>query len=418
MGDIAGVKTVRRLASFGTPPVPRAGEIWRYGLGMPLQISEDRIAMVLNIRRDNMPYVDFEAGADAVLFGSLVGKPLTLEISRNHVEPDPQSGEDLVIVKYPATGGFVPAGARLPDGSPHPHSGTGFGIIHAIGFPLPTTDPRMRLRLPAGYHEFAELHQYRTEGRNLMIESTRRYRPGALPAGVSHRGTSFTTAIPDGVDLLFGMRDLRGATGVARWKRDGPGWLPVEFHRVPGTKSSIEPSLVRDVDGSYLFCTRGERRDSIHAINVWRSLDCREWQRIIHQNWMIGRGPVTVNSAADGTPYVAANPLLEGQEHYAYGQRGVLQIWPLTRSREGLQDPIVVCDGPREFGESPSGRGWYIDHPSGQTLRLGNGEWRHLLVYRVADRGEVTDGTDPVEVTGCHVSEVVSGGGPLAPWVF
>ena len=92
-------------------------------------------------------------------------------------------------------------------------------------------------------------------------------------------------------------------------------------------------------------------------------------------------------------------------------------IWPLNPSRDGLEDPIVVCDGRKQFGESPSGEGWYIDHPNGQTVRL-EGRWRHLLVYRVADRGEVKDGTDPVRSTGCHVSEVFSRGMAQAPWIF
>jgi hypothetical protein len=211
------------------------------------------------------------------------------------------------------------------------------------------------------------------------------------------------------------MQDQSGNSGVARWRRYGAGWLPAEFSRVDGADNSIEPSLVRDVDGSLLFCARGKSEDSIHSIMVWRSVDGEEWECTINAEWTIGRGPVTVNRAADGTPYVAANPLLQGQEPFAWGERGVLQIWPLNPARDGLLDPIVVCDCMREFGESPSGEGWYVDHPSGQTVRLG-GEWHHILVHRVADRGEIKDGTGPVGETGCYVSEVLSGGDMVAPW--
>ena len=412
---VTGINWIR---AFKVPPVQRAGETWRYGLGLPLQISGDRVALMLNLRRDGMPYVDFEAGADVAILSELGGEPVeTLELSRNHSEPDPVSGEDREVVKYPADGGFVPAGARLPDGTPHPHAGTGFGIIHAIGFPLPHTDPAKRLRLTGKRLEFAELQQYASGGGGIKITGTKRFQPGALPAGVSHAGTSFTAAVPDGPDLLFCMQDQSGISGVARWMRGEDGWLPTGFSRVDGADNSIEPSLVRDTDGSLLFCARGESEDSIHSIRVWRSADGEEWERTINAERTIGRGPVTVNRAADGTPYVVANPLLEGQEPFAWGERGVLQIWPLNPARDGLLEPIVVCDGEREFGESPSGEGWYIDHPNGQTVRLG-GEWRHILVYRVADRGEVKDGTDPVDVTGCHVSEVISGGETKVPWTL
>ena len=415
-GGIAGITG---LSTYRIPPGQPAEEVWRYGLGLPLQVSRDQVAIILNIRRDKMPYVDFEAGSDAVVLSGIPDEssPST-ELSRNHREHAHGAGE-LVIVKYPTTGGFIPAGSKLQDGSSHPHAGTGFGIIHAIGFPLTTLDPRKRLRLPEDHYEFAEIQQYRIEGRRLTVERSDRYQPGTLPAGVSHRGTSFTAAVPKGLDLLFGMQNLDGTSGVARWVRGDRGWLPAEFHPVSGAGDSIEPSLIRDNGGSYLFSARGESGDAIHAIRVWGSPDCLDWESMIDDPWMIGRNPVTINRAADGTPYIAANPFLRDRhEPYRYGERGVLNIWPLDSSRRKLKDPISVCDGDKHFGESPSGRGWYIDHPNGQTVRLADGRWRHILVYRVADRGEVSYGTDPVPVTGCHMAEVESRGEVTPSWVF
>jgi hypothetical protein len=413
-----GITGTRWIAAFKVPPVEKAGEVWRYGLGLPLQVADDRMAIILSIRRDFMPYVDFEAGADVVELSDPWGdRYTTLELSRNHLEPDPRNGEDREIVKYPTTGGFVPSGAMLEDGSPHPHAGTGFGIIHAIGFPLPHLDPTRRLRLDRDWFEFAELQQYGHENGRFVIRKNRRFKAGGLPAGVSHGWTSFTAAIPDGQDLLFSMRDMNGASGVSRWKRGDDGWLPVEFHRVPGAEGSIEPSLVRDVDGSFLFCARGDTEESIHSIRVWRSMDCISWDMIVNSEWTIARSPVTVNTAADGTPYVASNPMVEDRERFAWGERGILMIWQLNPRRDDLEDPIVVCNGSEEFGESPSGEGWYIDHPNGQTLLIG-GRWRHVLVYRVADRGEVKDGTSPVEATGCHLAEVTSSGENLPAWGF
>jgi hypothetical protein len=157
-----------------------------------------------------------------------------------------------------------------------------------------------------------------------------------------------------------------------------------------------------------------ETEESIHSIRVWRSTDCASWESIIDSEWTIARSPVTINLAADGTPYVASNPLVEEQERFAWGERGILQIWPLNPQRDGLEDPIVVCDGREDFGKSPTDEGWYIDHPNG----LLGGKWRHVLVYRVADRGEVKDGTAPVEAAGCHLVEVISSGESLPTWRF
>jgi hypothetical protein len=103
---------------------------------------------------------------------------------------------------------------------------------------------------------------------------------------------------------------------------------------------------------------------------------------------------------------------------YTYGERGTLKIWPLTSSRTGLRNPILVCDSRGEFGPSLSGQGWFVDHPIGATVRLGDGAWRHILTYRVADRGEVTLGTGPAHTTGCHMAEVSSTGEPFPPWRF
>ena len=73
---------------------------------------------------------DYEVGGDVILFddisGSISSTPMA--VFRNHEERNPHSNppnQPSIMVKYPMRGGFVPFQAKLSDGSPHPHAGTG-----------------------------------------------------------------------------------------------------------------------------------------------------------------------------------------------------------------------------------------------------------------------------------------------------
>jgi hypothetical protein len=60
---------------------------------------------------------------------------------------------------------------------------------------------------------------------------------------------------------------------------------------------------------------------------------------------------------------------------------------------------------------------WFMDHASGETVRLADGRWHHLLSYRIMDRGEHGGGAPPPQ-TGLYLEEVASAGEPLAGWRF
>ena len=84
-----------------------------------------------------------------------------------------------------------------------------------------------------------------------------------------------------------------------------------------------EPSLIRDLDGALLFTARGAYADFNHRIRVWRSIDNgRTWNLVMDLPNARGQAPVTLNQAADGTPYIVANVL--GHE------RDWLALWPLN----------------------------------------------------------------------------------------
>jgi hypothetical protein len=142
---------------------------------------------------------------------------------------------------------------------------------------------------------------------------------------------------------------------------------------------------------------------------VWRSTDGGQtWELIVDKSDLVGGNPISVNRALDGTPYVVSNTVKEDRSY----SREVLVLWPLNAQRSGLEPRLVVRDGPGEFGR-PSTRAWKLDHPTSATLRLGDGRWRHFLIYRGK---EDPTSRGPTPQAGCYVEEVSSTGLALPLW--
>jgi len=409
----------------------------RYGGGTLFQVGPTTAAVCCSLRVEGMPVGDFEDGSDVILFDDFenLAATTTVPVSRNEKTVDSHTGRPRIIIKYPLVGGFIPLGARRQDGTPHPHAGTGFGIEQALDFPM----------LEGGYyskeHKDTEMVrmtdsvQFSFDGSAFRVEGRNRHQSGkpleATGTGWFLISPGLTPGIADGDDLLCGAFATRkdsaeyfplpAASGVARWRRTDKKWRPVHFVPVAYTEDSkvgndmrpptwAEPSLVRDIDGSLLFTARGAYGDFNNVIRIWRSNDNgRQWEVVIDRDRARGQAPITINRAADGTPYVVANRL--GHE------RDWLALWPLSDDRRELKDPIDVRNATAEFGPPPSGMVWFMDHPSGQTVRLKDGSWRHILTYRIMDRGEHGGGSPPPQ-TGYYLEDVVSAGEAIANWQF
>jgi hypothetical protein len=61
-----------------------------------------------------------------------------------------------------------------------------------------------------------------------------------------------------------------------------------------------------------------------------------------------------------------------------------------------------------------------VDHPGGRTLRLADGQWRHLLGFRILSPFEINIGLDEtvIVVPGAYLDEIVSDGDPAPEWTF
>jgi hypothetical protein len=413
-GAIAAV--TRGPADLVVPGDSSEAQVLRYGLGFPFQVAPGLAGLWVNLRVELRPVGDFENGTDVVLFDSLddISAEGAIPVSRNEWERDPETGTRRIVLKYPVSGGFVPLGARRQDGSPHPHAGTGFGVCQAISFP---TDENGLYSWATERVHGTEVHQFSYDGERFAAERSASGAGGAHPQvgetewRIIHPG--ITNAIPDGDDMLLAANVTPGKgaiCGVTRWRRADGLWRPVGLSPVtPITEAWTEPSVVRDTDGALLFSARAYG-PHINRIRVWRSQDVGEtWELVIDLPDTRHEAPISLNQAADGTPYIAANLL--GR------QRETLCLWPLNAERAGLADPLVVRDAREEFGEPPGGSTWMVDHPSGAVLQLADGKWHGVLAYRILELAEHR-GAAPPEQSGCYVEEVIFAGPPVPPWRF
>jgi len=95
-----------------------------------------------------------------------------------------------------------------------------------------------------------------------------------------------------------------------------------------------------------------------------------------------------------------------------------LLLWPLAPDRRSLLEPLVARDCAADFGPAPAGSIWRADHPVGLTVRLADGQWRHVFCYRVLDRDECVSDAAATSRTGTYVEEVITQGDSARPWGF
>jgi hypothetical protein len=395
-------------ADFRIPKDMPEGKVWRYGLGLPFQVAPKLAGIFLNIRSDYEPTWDFEAGSDIVLFDDMSNLNLdrVYPVSRNHFEPDPVTGEPLEMVKYPVWGGFVPYGAKRADGSPHPHAGTGFGIVEVVPYDGKAEDIYER-------PSHMEMLQFVYDGKDIQVLSTelmdKEFAPG------------FNSVVPDGDDLLYPICTPGGSGFVSRWKHGPNGWRLSDRYPIPDSEG-WEPSLIRDVDDSLLYCCRKG-----YDIRVWRSEDLTNWTQVIFAERVRGETPITINRAPDGSPYVASGHHQEMFEDsmgvYSWG-REILCIWPLNKERNGLEPGRVIRMPRLEFGAPPGNTYWLVDHPLSNTVQLADGEWHNILAYRFMELCEnalvwcFKGAGNPPPHTGCCLEEVFSDGPARPLWNF
>lgn len=405
----------------------RPGSV-HYLFGSVAQVSPTQAVVFINLHQYGLPVDDLEAGVDAVVFDRLdaIGAARAVTLVRNDFEKHPRNGRELVMVRGPIYGGFVPLGAKLPGGQPHPHAGTGFGRNTVIGYPADHS-----VSWPAGENDLhwkVELQQYRFDGIRFEATSTRMLFPDELLPGWTLPDGPINQAIPDGQDLLTGATGGRpgctGGAGVVRWRRVDGEWRAIDFVPVTGEDASCEPTLVRAADGSLVMTVRGARPNSVRQglikpeqvkeghFQIWRSADGNAWRRVMDISGLGNPVPVSINRTVSGTLFLASNPARRslvdrnGTHISPGGLRSAVHLWPIDETAWSPRPAIVALDCESRFGPTPGGSPWLADHPNSALVRLADGRWHCLLCVRVAELDETVRGVTPTRYSGCWIDEV------------
>ena len=382
---VAGAHTFRRLVHHGRildhPARQPEGTTKpaSYELGKLFQLDPKTLLLVASLREQGGH--DFAIGNDGFIFRDLSEIVPERAVPINRLEPDHRlpSGAKSVLAKYPVGGAFVPLGAVLENGQPHPGAGTGF-LLSSCGPFLPD---RSEMVPNAGL--FIELLQLRWDGNSLKV--TRDTWPEPYASRIDNLG--FNCLAKNG-GFLCPMAMQDGQVQVVRFEAAGGRWQPVEAGKPFATKpKEFEPSIV-ELDGEYLVYTRGSNRRG----RVYRSGDgLNYYLRADHWNHTV---PQVLNQGLDGSVYLTTNtgpgwlrnPLL------AFAMRGV-----------GFVDPVVVHDE-KEIGDDKEREVPFCDHGIGTNVLL-NDRWRHLLLYRVCDLRETNgEGAPPMPQTGLYLAEL------------
>lgn len=452
-------------------PVPN-GTPWTtvYGYGSFLQVSPTQVAVIVNRRVTGHAVIDFEDGTDAFIVDALdkLDPAQAIPIARSEALLHPKTGRRLVTRCILLTGGFVPLGACLPDGRPHPAAGTGF-VFGSHG--ACTADPQPQRAEGNDNYGYRELIQLRFDGKTLRVTERLKTSGNDLATGFLRVSHGLSSAIPDGADLLTGVSSGPVAPGTApgspciptqhphangllgrncgscfcRWSFGASGWRPAQIVPVSGPDLAMEPTLIRERDGSLLMAVRGkglaEPPGAIHDglentyehFRVYRSTDTgKTWTRVLHLPRMRNATPVVLNRSAGGHPFIMANPYQAGRDtkgrvcpstHW----RNRLWLWPLTADRTGVETPLVVLDADARFGLPRvwTGEGmntdniWYLDHPLANVVRLADGQWHCHVCFRVSDMAVNAGGAPAAEPAGFWTGEIkVAGETPIPTWSF
>lgn len=426
-----------------------------YQLGTTCQLSPTEAGVSLNIRYSGTKAIDLEIGCDFAIFDDMgnMKNARIQEFGRAEYTRNPIDNSEILMARYPRSVVFVPLGATLPDGTPHPAAGTGFCMGVVMGFPAERfrtmTNPFAGIRDEDIFYG-VEIGQCKYDGKDFTVSDLKIGPVTSVLEGSIITNGGMGPGISDDSDGLF--RPVTGennppdpyrshGAGLLQWKyRDGK-WVPVRYlpviqeddyyNTISGYSGNfVEPSVVRLKDGSLLFTARevGDRPFDpgpleAEKLQVFRSIDNGEsWTKCFEVPHFHTLTPLTLGTTTGGSPFIVANPACNenslGERPGSIVLRETMKLWPIKADFSGLEEPMFVRDCPNEFGKAPFGSYWRIDHPYSLPLRLKDGHWHSTLAFRLLEHNECDSDAPITPITGNYIEEIISDEPERPIWNF
>jgi hypothetical protein len=273
--------------------------------------------------------------------------------------------------KFPITGGFVPLGAKSEDGRQLAGAGTGIFISDGLTFDDSKKTGNSSSEL------VMEFMQVRWDGQSLSV--TKKDLLDNL-LGYKLLGNALSEFLQDGDSFLAPLLTDKGII-VFRFKFDGKEWRALECgnpfvaRQKEGwymNRGESEPSIIKK-DGQYLISTRG----GDNKVRVYSSNDGLNYELMFA--WPNNTIPQSLNMVHNGKIYLLTNP---NQDIL----RNPLMAYPMLEN--GFGEGILIHD---EDGirDDKGDKIPFVDHAVGVS-RFIEGQWRHLILYRVCDLKERT----------------------------
>lgn len=344
-----------------------------YELGSCFQLDRDHCLLVSSIDEQGGP--DLCVGNDAFIFTKLSDIKAENAIVINRAEPDFKSGTHTgFLAKYHCSGCFVPLGALLPNGKPHPAAGTGLLMSICVLYASDRSDPAAASQDDSNWRSWETLDEFiqiRWDGKNLKITGIEKIRQ---ILGQPFYDGPLGELAPMDVGFVGPCQFEAGRCHAVRFDWNGKTWAPTRFGPAFNLVNSESEASIQHQGDRYLVSTRSDEEPKVR---IYSSEDGMNFKFLFEaKNHYV---PRVLNQGLDGSIYLATNP---GPGFL----RNPLLAYPLVGDSFG--EPVTIYDqgGVRDDkGDAIP----FCDHAQGANIFL-EGRWRHFVFYRVCDLKERT----------------------------
>jgi hypothetical protein len=341
-----------------------------YEIGTVFQLDRNTCLLIAGLDEQGGA-CDCAAGADGFIFNDLpdIQADKAIRLSRPSKVQLP-SGQDAFLLSYLGFGGFVPLGAVMKDGSPHPAAGTGFTIATLL---LYSEDKAKYLSDQRALYEITD---FKWDGKNLTFRS--RYISNEECGGRQLSNVCLSSiAFEAGFMLPLCYTGDGICASYFEYDQSICGWRMAKIGPpfCADAVNESESSIVKHGLNYYIFSRSNDPGRLYVSGDGFKYSLFRQFDIGVTDPYS---APMILNQGLDGSLYIGTN--LKNRI------RNPVVAYPLLLPEGKLLEPVILHDedGIREWGKP---RMPMVDHPISKNILLA-GKWKHIILYRVCDYRE------------------------------